>query len=277
MAGMAHAGTRARRLPRRNGASLRSIFLGLLGLTAFSLQACRFARDEPSWVEAHGNVSVRQIAASARGVDAVGNDKRIYRYPGPYGTPWHEISTTESVAAAASPEATYIIDTSAFVWRLGPGAPQRWDFSQNWAATAIAVDESDRVYVISQSRAARVVGAHLQVLACSEPVIALAACGAHAFVVSAKGQLFRAEDSACRELRVPGAVHSVAAYGQRLAIASGGIAYLQGKDGFDALPTPILYRETGRKLTDVLEVSVSKNTLWARVSEGHVVMFSEVL
>jgi hypothetical protein len=74
----------------------------------------------------------------------------------------------------------------------------------------------------------------------------------------------------------PGAVVSVAAFGDRLAVVSGGVAYVRRDGRWNALPDPLLYRESaGRLHTKVASVALSRNTLWAQDDQGHVLMLSD--
>jgi hypothetical protein len=249
-----------------------------LSLLLLQLAACRFTPDQVRWIEAHGDATVREIAASPRGVEAVGTNGRIYRSPGAWAKPWVERFDIPSTQVAASPRATYFVDTEGVLWRGGVGKPVRWKSSAAWGIADLAVTEADDIYVISSGRVGRVQAQTLTLLPCATVVSALAASVEGVYAVTVDKQLLRMDqsESGCQAVDVPGPVTSVAAYGDRLAVVSRGVAHVRRDGRWQALPDPVLYREErGQQTFKLASVAMSRNTLWARDEEGHVFMLSD--
>jgi hypothetical protein len=230
------------------------------------------------WIEAHGSAQMRSIAASPRGVDAIGDGGRLYHYPGPFGRPWENLNAPSATRVAASLEAAYVLDTEGYIWRirlLGGSHRHRWEYSADWHASFVAADESDRVYVISNGAAHRVKHQELEALACTDSVVALSVARGRAYLVTQAGELLVARGKRCDRVRAPGRVGSVAAYGEALVVVAGGDAYRKQDQGWQKLPRPVAHRATSMSVNTVLQVSLSLRTLWARDGAGLVYMLSE--
>jgi hypothetical protein len=238
--------------------------------------ACRIEPEGARWLEAHGDVNVREIAASSRGLEAIGMNRHVYHYPGAWVTPWVESSSTQSLQLAASALAVYLLDEQGAIWRVPvSGTAVRWEFSLPWQVTDLAVDELDRVYAISHGRIGRVDGDVWTALGCALPARSVSASTDGVYVVSEDGRLWLTRGSSCDEVKTPGPLTSVAAHRGKLAIASQGTAYIRRRESWHALPRPVLYRDTGLIPTTIETVALSQNTLWAKGTEAHVLMLSE--
>jgi hypothetical protein len=148
--------------------------------------------------------------------------------------------------------------------------------SESWAATRIAANEKDVLFVIANSVVKRAEGTQLVPVACTNPAAALSASEAGVYVVGVDGRLQLANGTECRDIAVPGKVTSVASFDQSLAVVSEGIVYRRKSGAWREVAQPVRYREDARTRSKVSDVSMSKNTLWARDTEGFVFMLSEL-
>jgi hypothetical protein len=243
---------------------------------ACAVSGCRIDSAGPAWLETHGGAVVSAIAASPRGVIGAGT-ARVYYYPGVFGQPWAELLSLSAQKVAASPSASYALDSHGYVWRASVGAgPVRWDSSNEWRVTALAADEQDRLFVIADGVPKRARNQRLSGVPCAERSVAVAASERGLFVISESGVLMMAAgDSPCAPLATPGKVTSVAAFGTRLAIVVNQVAYRRVGERWEALPKPRRFRDSGVTTEDVKDVAQSKDNLWVRDDDGFVYILSD--
>jgi hypothetical protein len=254
----------------------KGIAVALLGVTAAYFTACRILPTEDYWIESHGEAALSQIAASPRGVDGIGGSRDVYHYPGDFAVPWRLFHRTAAKYVGASPRATYVLDEQGFISEVAAnGVARRWDYSDRWHVTAVTADEQDQVYVIANARAWKVSGTELTPLPCAGAVSAIGAASRRVYVVSPDGALSIADGGECKRMDAPGAVTSVGAFGDRLAVVVGGRAYRRLDGRWRKLSLPVRYRSTAQTLMQIAEVTLSANCLWVRDTEGFVYVLSE--
>jgi hypothetical protein len=237
----------------------------------------RFAPARTIWVEAHGEGTVRHIAASPGGVLGVGTSSRVHRSPGEWGNSWPERVEGPAVLVGASPAATYWTDAAGELFRQKEGQrPKSVASSGSWDVTALGVNERDEPFVIAARRARKVVGGRLADVACSMPCVALSAAGDRLYVVTEGGELFVAAGGECRPVDAPAGVKHVAAFGERLAIVDrAGVAHVYAEGAWTRLPAPRFFRAGSPPRTAALaEVAMSEFALWAMDDGGRVYLLA---
>lgn len=233
---------------------------------------CRIARpDAPEWIEAHGRGQVVAIAADVEGAIALGSNRRIYSYPGPYGQPWVERYPQEGIAVGAGGGVVAWTGVDGIV-RVVPagGNIREVPGSREWRATAVAVGPDGLLYVVSSNRAFAVGGDALADPICDGvSAVAVAAASSGVYVVRTDGTVTVRRAGQCLPVLVPFHVTSLAVAGDELAaIDEQSNVWRRHLNNWEKLPKAIAYRPDAFPSEAVLrQVAMTESVLWAR-SEG---------
>src|SRR5690606_33165857 len=147
----------------------------------------------------------------------------VYLYPGSFAVPWRRLTQSDARTVAASPSRTYLINSKGGVSVMNSrGTIKDWEHSQSWNVQAIAADENDTVFVLSEGSLYIVAGKELEPMPCSDEGKAVSAAEGAAYFVSASGELYRADRESCIPIPAPGRVSAVASFRERLVIVVDG-------------------------------------------------------
>jgi len=250
------------------GPSLKSAASAVsLAVTLVMLNACRIAATSPTWVEAHGRGYFSAIAASARGLAALGAGSGVYGYPGEFGRPWLEVWNRSAVALAASESSTYALTADGEIWLVQPN-PSLWRKLPMEKAPRLFGGANDDLFAILDGIPKRIKRDTIEDLPCSMPAQGLAARAADVFVLSQDGSVWLAKGNRCEPVALDAHPQSIAVTADTLFVLEGGVAhYVRGRTAIP-LPAPSLFRGQGSREQRFAELSASNDTLWGLSSEG---------
>ncbi len=250
---------------RRSIASLARWRSG--ALLALTLAGCRIDAAAPRWTEAHGQGYFKSLAASSRGVAALGAASGVYSYPGSWGRPWLPAWDQPAVSIAATDSATYVLQQSGDVFRI-EGAPRGWTHIPPRPKMALFGGPPDRLYAILDGTPHRIDAAAIAPLECGVPARHLVVRESAVLVVREDGAVWRASGAECARVALPGPVDSLALTRKDTFALRQGRAFYVEHGRFEPLPEPLRYRQYRAVPVALAEITASKNTLWALSADG---------
>jgi len=261
--------------------ALRSVVVAFLATAAcWALPGCRIADPTvPEWVEAHGRGQIIALSADAEGAIAVGSNRRIYIYPGPFMQPWQERFNQEAIAIAAGGGVVAWVAPDGPVRVALPNLPVReLPGSREWHATALGVGADGGLFVVAAGRAWGVVADTLSEPLCDGGVAAgVAPDGASVYVWRVDGSVVARTAGQCQPVSVPFPVANLAASGGQLAVVDRrGQVWRRHAGTWQALPRPRIYRPDQFPYEPAIQtVSMTPTVLWGRTDDGLALILSD--
>jgi hypothetical protein len=237
-----------------------------MGLAALALAGCRIREPGPRWVEPHGQGQFKAIAASSRGLTALGKTSGVYRFPGDFGRPWVPIWHGVAIGVAATDVTSFGLTATGELWRLDRSA-SLWRTLPP-GATALYRGANTDLLAVVDGHLVRVGDSSLEKFACAFAVRSASSQGSKTYVVKADGSVWLAEGERCDPVDIGGAVDELAATIDSLYILRAGRPFVIDKGRAVALPLPIVIRADKRREVHLQSLAASARMLWALSTEG---------
>lgn len=259
---------------------VRSLVVTLLATAACWAAGCRIADPTvPEWVEAHGRGQIIALSADAEGAIAVGSNRRIYIYPGPFMQPWQERFNQEAVAIAAGGGVVAWVAPDGAVRLALPNLPVReLPGSREWHASALGVGPDGNLFVVTAGRVWAVAADALGEPLCDGAVaMGVAPAGASVYVWRADGTVVARVAGQCQPVSVPFPVANLAASGAELAaVDRQGQVWRRRAGSWQALPRPRIYRPDQFPYEPAIRaVAMTPMVLWGRTDDGLALILSD--
>jgi hypothetical protein len=235
-------------------------------MAAFALVACRIHEAQPRWVEPHGQGQFTAIAASARGLTALGTVPGVYDFPGDWGRNWVPRWQGAAVSVAATDKVSFALTASGEIWRLSGGASP-WRTVKG--ATALYAGPSSELLATVDGELVKVKADSLEKHPCSPNVRSVSTRGSKSYIVKTDGSVWLSEGDRCDAFDVGGPVDDLAVTARSTYVLRGGVPFVVNRGRIVALPRPRVFRNDQSREVSVRALSASAYVLWALSAEGN--------
>jgi len=238
----------------------------------FLASACRISEPKPRWTEAHGLGQFKAIAASARGVVALGASSGFYKAPGDWGRNWIPLGSGTAVALAANDSAAFALSGTGEILRI-EGSAAHWR-TLPAGVSALFGGPDNGLLAVVDGALHRVEKDSITEFVCSVPARSVSARGSKAYVVKPDLSLWVAEQGRCEPVALDGPVEEVAATRTSVYVLYAGRPFVIAGRQRVSLPLPEVIRTDVAREVALRAISASANVLWALSVEGSAFQFA---